>query len=365
MKYLPRLVCAIGLALFVPAALAAPPQTINYQGTLTNPGGAPVNGAVVMTFRLYNAASGGTLLYTEAQPSVAVSNGAFNAVIGSVTPIALPFDVPYWLAVTINADGEMSPRQPLASSPYAFRAASLDSAATLAGSQVSGTISLATLPSSNLSGTIASAQLADNSVTQAKLSPVSGAAFGKVLGTDGISLQWQTVGAGSVTSVTAGAGLTGGTITGSGTIAVDPNSAALAGNFFKRSGNAFGGTAVLGTTDNQALELHVNGERTMRFEPNPTGPGSPNVIGGDTLNRVTAVVFGATIAGGGGATGLASPNRVTDLYGTVGGGYGNRAGNDSGSVVDAQVATVAGGKTMWRAVHVRRSEEVLLASRPA
>ena len=103
-------------------SFAAPPQTLNYQGYLTNPGGTPVNTSVAMTFRLYNAASGGTALYTEAQPSVNVTNGGFNAVIGTVTPITLPFDVSYWLTVAVNADAEMSPRQALASSAYAFRA---------------------------------------------------------------------------------------------------------------------------------------------------------------------------------------------------------------------------------------------------
>ena len=87
-------------------ARAAPPQTINYQGYLTNPGSTPTNGAVVMTFRLYNAASGGAAIYTETQLSVTVANGNFNAVIGATTPIALPFDVPYWLSVSVNADGE-------------------------------------------------------------------------------------------------------------------------------------------------------------------------------------------------------------------------------------------------------------------
>jgi len=95
-----------------------------------------------MTFKLYNVASGGSALYTEVQPSVAVSNGSFNAVIGAVSPISLPFDVPYWLTVTINADPEMSPRQPLASSPYALRALSLDATATIPGSSVVGPITV-------------------------------------------------------------------------------------------------------------------------------------------------------------------------------------------------------------------------------
>jgi hypothetical protein len=67
-------------------------------------------------------------------------------------------------------------------------------------------------------------------------------------------------------------------------------------NAFLRNGNAFDAPAVLGTTDNQPLDVRVNGARVMRYEPNAI---SPNVIGGSPANNVTAGVRGATIAGGG------------------------------------------------------------------
>jgi hypothetical protein len=205
------------------AIQAQVPHVLNYQGYLTNPGGTPVNAPVVMTFRLYNGSSGGVALYTETQLSVPVINGLFNAVIGSATPLNLPFDVPYWLSVAVNSDAEMSPRQQVTSSAYALRSANADAlapTAPVAGSQVTGSISIGTLPAANLTGTIGTAQIADNTVTQAKLSPVSGAAPGKVLGTDGTNLQWQTdtSSGGTVTSVGVGAGLTGGPITTTGTI---------------------------------------------------------------------------------------------------------------------------------------------------
>ena len=97
------------------------------------------------------------------------------------------------------------------------------------------------------------------------------------------------------------------------------------------------GTHFLGTTDNQALELHVNGARVMRYEPNPT---CPNVIGGHSANSVTFGVDSAMIAGGGGDT---SANRVTDDYGTVCGGHTNQAGDAAGGTWERSCATVAGG----------------------
>jgi trimeric autotransporter adhesin len=94
------------------------------------------------------------------------------------------------------------------------------------------------------------------------------------------------------------------------------------------------GSIFLGTTDNQAMEIKVNGNRIMRFEP------GDNIIGGFRANRITPGVSGATIAGGGQST---MTNMVTDCFGVVGGGYMNQAGDGGGTVWDANYATVAGG----------------------
>ena len=116
---------------------------------------------------------------------------------------------------------------------------------------------------------------------------------------------------------------------------------------YQDGGNAFGAPAVLGTNDNHALDVIVNGARVMRYEPNAI---SPNVIGGSPANNVTAGVRGATIGGGGVPSGntdpiysFEAPNRVTDAYGTVGGGYANLAGNDAATTFDTAFATVGGG----------------------
>ncbi|MEQ1518257.1 MAG: collagen-like protein [Usitatibacteraceae bacterium] len=133
---------------------AAPPRTINYQGFLTTSAGVPLDAPVEITFRLYAAPSGGAALYSETQPGVAVAKGLFNAQIGAVAPISLAFDVPYWLSVQVNADAEMNPRQPLAASAYAFRASSLDGAATIAGAQIAGSITTATIPVAQVIGAV-------------------------------------------------------------------------------------------------------------------------------------------------------------------------------------------------------------------
>jgi hypothetical protein len=102
-------------------------------------------------------------------------------------------------------------------------------------------------------------------------------------------------------------------------------------NFWSLTGNAGTNpsTNYLGTSDNTALELRVNGVRAMRLEPATT---SPNLIGGLFSNSVTPGVVGATISGGGVTD---WPNQVHANYGTVGGGGANIASGD--------YATVGGG----------------------
>ncbi len=76
----------------------------------------------------------------------------------------------------------------------------------------------------------------------------------------------------------------------------------------------------------------------LRTEQNEA---SPNIVGGAEGNAVTAGAVGATLDGGGVAGFLQA---VTDDYGTVGGGRGNTAGNNSGATTDAVGATVGGGE---------------------
>jgi len=122
-RFLISLLGILILLIIVPfSGYAAVPQTINYQGYITDSGGTPIDATVQMTFKIYNVATGGTALWTEIQPSVTVSDGIYSVVLGSVTPLNLTFDTQYYLGVEVGTDGEMTPRQLLTSVPYAFSA---------------------------------------------------------------------------------------------------------------------------------------------------------------------------------------------------------------------------------------------------
>jgi hypothetical protein len=115
------LILSLGLAAPAHATSIAP--RINYQGFLTSAGGVPTNATLAFNFALFSASSGGAPLWSEGQ-TLPVANGIYNVSLGASTPLALPalpFDAPYYLEVTVNGE-VLSPRQPLASAPYAFRA---------------------------------------------------------------------------------------------------------------------------------------------------------------------------------------------------------------------------------------------------
>lgn len=303
-------------AFLVVNAGAAVPQLINYQGKLTDNSGAPITSAVTLKFRIYDAPAGGTLLWgPESHPVTPDANGDYNVILGAGTPpVAFPANLfaatPRYLGVEVNTDGEMTPRQQITAVAYSLRVATVDGA-------TGGTISGNTAIQSDLTvsgdvgiGTASPAQKLDVAgtaqMTGFKLP--TGASNGFVLTSNAVGVgTWLAAGAGSGWSLTGNSGTTPGT------------------NF-------------LGTTDNQALELKVNGSRALRIEPNTT---SPNLIGGQSGNSVTSGVRGATIGGGG--TIAFTNNQVTDDFGTIGGGDANQAGDNAGTTSDRTHATVGGG----------------------
>lgn len=102
------------------SAFALAPAKMSYQGVLKDSEGELVpNGNYDLQLSLYDAATGGTALWTEAQ-NIGVTGGVFSVILGSVTPLALPFDKAYYLGVGVNTGAEMTPRTLLTSAAYAL-----------------------------------------------------------------------------------------------------------------------------------------------------------------------------------------------------------------------------------------------------
>jgi hypothetical protein len=234
------------------------------------------------------------------EPSAAVSadinNGLFTLVLGdpslenmTAIPAAIfstktNLQLLIWFNDGVNGFAALNPAQNLTPAPYSIFAESANAAGLIG-----------TVPMASLSGTYGTAVSLTNT--------------GNSFSGNGRGL----------TSVNAT------TLNGLGT-----------GNFWQTTGNAgtLAGTNFMGTTDNQPLELHVDGQRALWLEPDPgSGYNAPNVIGGSPVNYVSNSIYGATIGGGGEIVGY--PNSVQADFGTVGGGSGN--------TVSGYDATVGGG----------------------
>jgi len=142
-------------------------NSIPYQGRLADASGNNLTGTYPMVFSLYEAAMNGSPLWTEQWPSVQVSDGLFNVMLGSIAAIPQSVFVnksTLYLGMRIGSDAEMTPRVQLGTVPFAVQAL--------------------TVPDSSISTTkladsaVTTAKVEDGAITSRKLKPTVGANFG-------------------------------------------------------------------------------------------------------------------------------------------------------------------------------------------
>jgi hypothetical protein len=97
---------------------ASVPEMINYQGVLTDDDGNPLDTTVSMVFTLYSAETGGTALWTETHGAVSITGGLFTVLLN--IPSTAMKSTNLWLGLAVGDDPEMSPRQRIASAPFAY-----------------------------------------------------------------------------------------------------------------------------------------------------------------------------------------------------------------------------------------------------
>jgi len=139
---------------------ASVPTIMNYQGKLTDTEGNPLTGPYNMTFYLFTAASGGSAIWSENHTSVAVTDGIYNVILGSINPLATGlFNDNDLVYLEVEIEGEsLAPRQQLTSAPYALKARVSDAV-------VSGGITTVMIKD----GAVDSQKLDDDAVTGAKI----------------------------------------------------------------------------------------------------------------------------------------------------------------------------------------------------
>ncbi len=116
------------------------PSTFNYQGFLRDGQGNPMGGTHKITLKLWQdvLATDVPALHTEDFPAVAVRDGLFNVVIGSLTVLDTNLfvnNVPLFVGVSVDDGAELLPRQRIHPVPWAILATNAQNAvnATTAG----------------------------------------------------------------------------------------------------------------------------------------------------------------------------------------------------------------------------------------
>ena len=160
-------------------ALAAVPQLIDYQGYLME-SGAAVNGTKSITFKLYDAASGGSQLCSTGAQTVTVTKGVFSHSIGSTgcDLSTINWDNPVYLELTVEGT-TLAPRERIAGAAYSVQTKALN---------------VIFAPSGNLSAT--NAQSAIEELDAEKLAKTGGTITGS------LSLTGDVTSAGTVTAAT-------------------------------------------------------------------------------------------------------------------------------------------------------------------
>jgi hypothetical protein len=170
-------------ALPLPVALRAPAAastgTIAYQGRLADAAGAPLTGTYNMIFRLNDASTGGTPLWSEewiGSNGVKVSDGLFNVMLGSLSQLPISQFTnaqSLFLGITVGTDDEMAPRVQLGSVPFAVHALTVPDGSVTTAKIADKAVTQAKL-GADVSlvppdGSVTTAKLADGAVTPAKL----------------------------------------------------------------------------------------------------------------------------------------------------------------------------------------------------
>ncbi|MBI3096814.1 MAG: hypothetical protein HYY93_01000, partial [Planctomycetes bacterium] len=151
--------CALCVsAVTYPAWAQTSRESLNLQGRLTDNTGACLTGSYSFQIDLYDAPGGGTLLYSDTQGAVTVTDGIYNIEIGAGSGGPINQSVfsgcpDVWIEIIVGGE-TLSPRTHLTSVAYAFCANLLDGMDSTAFAPASGSVNYLGTTGGTLSGSL-------------------------------------------------------------------------------------------------------------------------------------------------------------------------------------------------------------------
>ena len=114
---------ALLITILLPAYAAAIPHYLSHQGRILQVDQEPLTGVVEVNFALHSQSEGDFVLWSEAL-DIAFDDGYYSIVLGNLEsiPSELFNGADLYLAITVNQEGELEPRQKITTVPYAFMA---------------------------------------------------------------------------------------------------------------------------------------------------------------------------------------------------------------------------------------------------
>ena len=185
----------IGPLLLLPCApvrAQSVPPLMNFQGQVLAANGSPLaTGDYELTFQIFDASEGGTLIWGPQVldgaggaghgPKIPVVQGYFNVMLGPVDTAARPLTGAFlgatrFLEIKVGTNSPISPRQQILSAPYALNTANAANAANvLAGGVTTAKLGDGAVTTAKLGdGAVTTVKLGDGGVTAAKLDPTIG-----------------------------------------------------------------------------------------------------------------------------------------------------------------------------------------------